>query len=63
MCAARISDEEKGLRIHLQDGNGGTLCGSHERSGVVDHDVATGWPDCDLCIKKTEETSKPSWLA
>lgn len=60
MVATR--DGEVGLRVHLENAVGGTLCESHTGFEIHDRNVATGWPDCEACIKKTE-ADKPSWLA
>lgn len=61
MCAMPISDENRVRRVHLEDTDGKTLCGFLPQY-ITDHNVATGWPDCDECIKKTE-ADKPAWLS
>lgn len=69
MCAVLVSDERdmvgqlksKAVRIHLEGKDGKALCGILAQY-LVDHDVATGWPDCNECISKTEQT-KPAWQA
>ena len=50
--------------IHLETDEGGaTLCGQ-VIGQIVDHDVATGWPDCSECMKKAGgDDDKPNWLA
>lgn len=59
MIAARISEENKGLRIHLQDKQAlGTLCASHMRMDIADFNVSTGWPDCEKCIKLATDPPK-----
>lgn len=52
----------KGIRVHLEDKEGGTLCGLL-RLEVTERNVATGWPDCDQCIKTATEPPKPSFIA
>jgi len=53
---------ESGLvRIHLENPTGGTLCGSHAGFETHNRDVATGWPDCQECIKATEAQPNVGW--
>lgn len=57
MCAVRGTSNTS-VTIHLQDAYGGTLCGSHKPNEVIDDHAATGWPDCESCIKKADEARR-----
>jgi hypothetical protein len=57
MCAAKTDDR---IRVHLEAPDGRTLCGFLAQY-VIDRNVATGWPDCNECIKATD-AEKPMWL-
>lgn len=63
MCLVRYPADRSSM-IHLETDEGGaTLCGQ-VIGQIVDHDVATGWPDCSECMKKAGgDDDKPNWLA
>ena len=64
MVATRSAGTER-VRIHLEDPNNplASLCGFGGL--IIDRTVATGYPDCDECVKASEK--KPGdatpWLS